>query len=1285
MLPFENQINLMLQLGATFHSQALYSKAVNCWVLCSELLSNEPLNSMTELDNIRVAVAVNHGESLRCLGQIPEAIELCLEARNLYEKESLKSDFQLDRDRAGLYKNLGLCYKELGALDEAIEAFDMSLFIYYKRVLLWERQLDFTRAITLMNLGICFFEKELFPKALEAFEAIERLFEENDSLQNNMEWGRLLPESIAYRAKCLKCLGRPFETLELAQKAQEIYRVEPFIHQKNLNSSRVQITKFVAMTMIELELWLDALGMFEQLDSLASQEIPKDKPVLNLELAHIEAMKGRCYNNLRLFSEAKVSFSKSQFILSQLRHLDSEIEFENIKSFLDANWGACHSREKNFDEALIKLREAQISCKNCLPEPWAAKRLIFIENMIGVCLTNKNEIHEALVQFKQAHELFSSDLLLKSKDLCEEHALLYMNHAACLESADRLGDAVTQYREAIKLYENWQYDVKDRPNDQIAILCIYYGSCLAKLGEYARAYRSLLKAQRLFETETLKPKSEFDEYRARILWEIGNLFLLSRRPSRALEFYHNVQSSLSSTTLDTRSDLKGFRGNILINIGVGYIQMGNFHESLRVWRQVDLLYSKNFDLSKYPHNRGVRAKLLSNMSLLLSHMEDANAWSRASSRRLVSMLELAPRDRVGPWAEMRDCFARFHANWLEHCLETEDYETIPEVLLALQGREMLTDAALEQASAADPDGPVDHYCQTRKRLREIIEALRGTSEASGVGPSAPMGSDGIRMMAGPVGPVTSGPAAEPAHIQALNAEYRELHGQLGDLRSAAAAVDGFAWLNAGHSRITHTDLCAVLAPHERALILFPHKESSHGLLLGPQAEDGEASITYIPLPFLPAIAAQARRFDVSISGRMGIRHTQIDPALEPRDGHETDSASGEDHTDGAPKVIPFSNDEISQFWPEQVKALKSGLWDAVQEHMGDATSLTLLSAGDLHNLSLEPGRPDGVTLTRLPGLSFFALMRGLYTPEEAEEERTSTNDLDANQSEHPSSVAILVDEAATDIPLAATEGRDAARYLKGRGVDVAHPSSYPEAGGGSIGLLHVASHGGIRADEEGMPYSVIAHSEGSIGEDRIANAPAARHVFANICVGGQTYDNPLDGDARGLVGGFLRQGSDWVVTSLRPLPDEWTYPFGLLLTHVHDTQTDMPFPDVLAQTRQLYMDGGWPDWVTRAFIEAMQGKVRASKLGEAINTSRKSLVRDELAHTVSAWWWQEGLSDKIEAILRSAKDKAWTDQISALIDTAISETVAVYASTGIPLSWARDTVVYGHTLFGNPA
>ncbi|MGM0743617.1 MAG: hypothetical protein ACQEVT_18860, partial [Pseudomonadota bacterium] len=328
------------------------------------------------------------------------------------------------------------------------------------------------------------------------------------------------------------------------------------------------------------------------------------------------------------------------------------------------------------------------------------------------------------------------------------------------------------------------------------------------------------------------------------------------------------------------------------------------------------------------------------------------------------MLELAPPEGVGPWSEMRSSFRSFHERWLGFAVREGHVEPVPEILAALQGRDVAADVldrlAQEAADDAGTDAALAAYQAARGELRRLAESIRDDGAGAFGIDDAP--GDGTRG-AGSDGGAALPPGARNARDAKLLEEYRALHDKLSALREAAAAVPGFEILRAPHRQVTQAWLRESLGANEAMLLAFIHDGVARAAVL---RGDGDGAL--VDLPAFAETAADMERFSRSLPAqRSGMR-----------DGGWSHTAEGGDGPAGSAAADRMTEAELAAFWDATGETQRAQLWAPLTEALAGARRVIGITHGRLQLAALSAGAPADAEIVQYPGLAFYALARGLY-------------------------------------------------------------------------------------------------------------------------------------------------------------------------------------------------------------------------------------------------------------------------------------------------------------------
>ncbi|MDU8930067.1 CHAT domain-containing protein, partial [Alisedimentitalea sp. MJ-SS2] len=566
-------------------------------------------------------------------------------------------------------------------------------------------------------------------------------------------------------------------------------------------------------------------------------------------------------------------------------------------------------------------------------------------------------------------------------------------------------------------------------------------------------------------------------------------------------------------------------------------------------------------------------------------------------------------------------FAEFHANWLQFCLDNGDHEVIPEVLLALQGREVATAVldglALDEGEIASE--ALAAYQTARRELREMSERMQSGTPAA----------------------------------QAQMAAYRDRQAELQVLRDAARQEPGFELLSLPQSRVDAEALQGSLAEDEALLVLMTQHNKQDMAVNAHAVLMKRDSVEHVPCYGLLKSAEVMQGFcrDVAAghAGGRGYRRggfespqsemvqaSYEDFAEEAQEAAEVDSGPGllkrlaglfgrkeQGEVATGPEVVSEPR-KLDAFWPALEAHQNKDLWSRLAPHLKGVRRVIGITHGALHLVGLTAGAPEDLEIVQYPGLVFFALKRGLYGGG-AEAEPLATMPGAA-----PRHIGVLSHDDG-NIPLAAAEG-DAvsAMWQAADQAEVAFPASWPE--GTALDYLHVASHG---ATPDTGPVILLGPGK-TIDEATVSEGPVADVVFLNICLGGHSADRPLDGSPSGLVSGFLRRGSQVVIAALPPVPDLWAYVLSLIVTD--ELIAGEPRVEVaLARAKARLANGDWPEGTEARLRDGFEARV----LPQIRNHVKDSMtfMENDLGHCmtslrrISPWWLEEATLDELEDVL----------------------------------------------------
>lgn len=713
----------------------------------------------------------------------------------------------------------------------------------------------------------------------------------------------------------------------------------------------------------------------------------------------------------------------------------------------------------------------------------------------------------------------------------------------------------------------------NRRNDfDLAGLLMDKGNTIQSLGDNDGALSLYDKAFNLINDYPIREEKNDARTLANLFMNQAIAHEAKRNFDKAIELYSSSLTVFSyiQSTFGLQNNLDQFI--LLLNFGGVFLANGSPQEAFQIFASAEELIDAT-DQTNLLSTENSRFKLYANFSRLLFFRTDADAWGRAKSSYMMVALELAPPVEVEPWTNMRNCFADFHANWLAYCVEANEHQAIPEILSAIHGREVAAEV-LDHLAKAEVGGSkkipeaARAYQELRRKLRKLSEeSSRGGDGLAGTGFDDKPGGH----TAGAFGnqTLTMGQLSARQHAEQLRiAKFNALREQLPALREAAAKEPGFEVLSQAHTALDYEWIKSNLRAEEGLLLLINTKHQTGALFIGP-----DGALAWIAAPGLSNIVRTATGLSHRLGRIRGYRRGGVSSGSEAK---ETEGSS----------PVPES------FWGDQADAMRTALWEHLDEHLDGVGRLTVITHGDLHGLPVSPGKPEGVELNHFPGIVFFGLKRGFY----GELKPPQTTETDLGLITHPG------DNVDNAIPLVLAEHAIVADIYRKAGRTVADEVCWPDDPA-PLSRLNIAAHGvpgnpvGLNVGQDNILYpGHILGGHGYAGE-----------VYLNCCISGKTVDDPLDGTPSGLIGALFSRGTYLCVASLLSIPDLWAMILSVLV-HQCIVKEDLPLDRALEIGKKRLSAGDWYDdtrELLRPHIESwIRGIVREQYAGVSSNPDR---------------------------------------------------------------------------------
>jgi hypothetical protein len=414
--------------------------------------------------------------------------------------------------------------------------------------------------------------------------------------------------------------------------------------------------------------------------------------------------------------------------------------------------------------------------------------------------------------------------------------------------------------------------------------------------------------------------------------------------------------------------------------------------------------------------------------------------------------------------------------------------------------------------------------------------------------------------------------------------------------------------------------------------------------------------------------------------------------------------------------------EAETFWPRMVEAMERLFWSPLRASgaLDGVETLLLATTGPLHNLPFSAGhRAEDPALWQVNSLVTWALGRGLYRAGDARAGdaagRADRNEgAAADQTSSPIGfVGVLSNPKSTDIPLAGVEVAVAARLWQAAvpGLQVIADTAHPWHPAEALRLVHLACHGDIDTRPGETPHPVIGlvHRGGDtptrvLTERHLLAGPRADEVLMNLCVGGQAYDDLLDGDPTGLIPAWLRNGAHTVVAAVPLVPDAFGALFGTTVTLLMtDPVAPLPLAAAARQAaRILGEDPGLassrlaarlaevlPQLAAREVATAIGAKPKARRAHIQAMQAMNAIAVLLKSRPVSIWWLPPDGAQKLAGLPRQLGRVPTEAEIATLLaffrpDPDRDGIRAAFPNPeAFPLH--AQTIQYGYAVFGDPA
>jgi hypothetical protein len=470
------------------------------------------------------------------------------------------------------------------------------------------------------------------------------------------------------------------------------------------------------------------------------------------------------------------------------------------------------------------------------------------------------------------------------------------------------------------------------------------------------------------------------------------------------------------------------------------------------------------------------------------------SWLRPALAYLVEQMDLAPTlvEEMGPdWGEMFYWIRRLQKISLSYALRTDQFDWALELLNQMHGR-VLVQEALDAVEEALEEPALAAFSESRTQLRairqELIHALGQLTPTLVDNPT-----EGRRATI----------EALNTNVDALRVKERSAIDAMATARAAAARVPGFEALDPAFAAVTLEQLQTAVPADGVTVLLIDVPEMIKSsteleerinmcLALVIQQDKVEA----LELPDLPACIESMASYVASSN----------------TDAHTRRAAAERDASGVVPDPAGFQN---------TLDALVDAFWSPLQAAIPSVRNVCLITHGQSHILPFSVGQPEGVRLTRYPGLTMYGQQQGLI-------QSPAQPVID----ESPLPMGLMVN--AEGLPWVRWEAMFVrSLWDNAEDVDGWH--------GRAMARGHIACHGVARGavhDDDHKEGVLLVGREQVLGvqETVLSPHPLPPELLVMSCLVGQVSDDRL-GTPTGLVVSMMRRGARVVVGALTPIND----------------------------------------------------------------------------------------------------------------------------------------------------
>lgn len=1066
-------------------------------------IHQEDLLGITKLDGDRVALQRNWAITLTRTGDFAEAISHFDTALKMHH-EKLPGGRHLSEERASLHICLAESLYSIGHRLDALTHYEAAWRIHLK-YLLGRRNLAQARANLQLNWGDALAGIEDYENALLRYQSAWDIHQKeltgrhdlaNERALLHLNWGDVLSAKGAF-SSAEKHYSAAWD-MNLKDS------VDPDLA---VHCARLQVNWGRALCANDR--YVDAIAHF-QIARDIHDEVLQGQPDLASERVRLGMSWAYALERSSNYRAAATRYQETWNLLEN--KLEGLPAYAEQRARLQMNWAAALDRCGRHREALPHFQHAWDIHQKYLSADvqLAADRALLHANW-GAAVRATGSTAGALAHYQSALEIHQKDLI-GPHEQAGLHAMLLMNWGNALHYANDAHGAVMRYLDALRIFPK---NFVNRPDleEELASLLMNLSIALVDTGNSASALPLYQVGWDLLRGN-LANYHRADCTRARLQMNWGNALSLSADFHGAVPHFE-IAWAIHQKKLAGRLDLADDQAKIQMGWGAALYRTGDHAGALA-----------HYEAARNCYGAGTLRRLEADVTLFVCALNEILCWVSMSdphvranelSHALRERLTLIVETNRPDWSdELYRQFIEFHVRWMRCCLPDEP-ERIPHILSLVSGwriAQAILDE-LDHAEHASLPAPVAAFRKLRLELDQIRLQLKALEQA----PSE-MGA------ARPVSP------EQQEQIHQLRRTYDSTYGAMLVALEQAKTFPDYAAL-ATDMGFDTLSLQHALQQGEGAAFFvdFPQSDFRGILLLSKHSAD------WFELADPAGGMARLAYFNRHFARGRGYRGSNNEPPT-PLDAEQALTLSP------------------AAFWPDLKRWVDQSLWTPLAAALNEKniTHLNLVTQGRTHSIPWEMGAPQGLVLSRYPGLTIFSMQR----------------DLMPCPAHHMNKKLGLAASRAANIPRAAREVEIIQAMWAKDGI---YPFDYlkPPA---EVEAVHLAGHG-FHDDDRPQHAALEMGGEGEATwtlPQLMASCARPLRVFISACVAGRTTESG-EGDLYGVSAALMLRGVRELGGAVVNMHDTWMEVLGVSVQQRLLADRSLSQRMALAQAKEALLRG----------------------------------------------------------------------------------------------------------------